>query len=49
MTATRLITGELKRAIPDAPRLAALELPLLDKAHERRLELAIDDDGSVRD
>lgn len=49
ITAARLVTAELKRAIPEAPRLAVFELPPLDKSLERRLEQALDDDGAVRD
>ena len=49
LAAARLVTAELKRVVPDAPRLAGLELPAPDKALERRLDLALDDDGGVLD
>lgn len=49
LTAARLVTAELRRVAAEAPRIAALELPPPNKVFERRLELAIDDDGSVLD
>jgi len=49
LTAARLIMAEIKRVAPEAPRVAALELPPAERAFERRLEQAIDDDGAVRD
>lgn len=49
LTAARLVTAELNRVLPDARSLAPLVLPAPDKALERRLEQAIDDDGGVLD
>jgi DNA mismatch repair protein MutS2 len=49
LTAARVVMGELRRVLPWAPHLASLELPAPDKAFERRLEQALDDDATLRD
>ncbi len=49
LTAARLVSAEIRRVAADAPLLASLELPPPEKALERRLEQALDDDGGVRD
>jgi DNA mismatch repair protein MutS2 len=49
LRATRLVVGELKRVAPDAPRAALFECPAPDRSLERRLEIALDDDGDLRD
>jgi DNA mismatch repair protein MutS2 len=49
LTAARLVLAELRRIAADAPHVAALELPAPEKTLERRLEQALDDDGTVRD
>jgi DNA mismatch repair protein MutS2 len=49
LSAGRLVAAELRRVAVDAPHVALLEAPAPDKSLERRLELAIDDDGGVRD
>jgi DNA mismatch repair protein MutS2 len=49
LRAARLVVGELRRVAPDAPRVARFERPLPDRSLERRLELALDDDGELRD
>ncbi len=49
LTAGRLVTAELRRVAAEAPHVALLEVPQPDKALERRLEQALDDDGGVRD
>ena len=49
LTAGRLVTAELRRVAAEAPHAAVLEVPQPDKALERRLEQALDDDGGVRD
>ena len=49
LSAARLVLGELRRAESDAPGLGRLIQPAPDKQYERRLEVALDDDGGVRD
>ncbi|MFN8650316.1 MAG: Smr/MutS family protein [Gemmatimonadales bacterium] len=49
LSAARLVAAELARVAADAPHVAALAAPPAEKSLERRLEQAIDDDGSVRD
>ena len=49
LTAARLVIGELRRVAADAPQVAPLEAPMPVKPLEKRLEQALDDDGSVRD
>ena len=49
LAAARLVTAELRRIGPEAPRVASLELPAPEKALERRLEQALDDEGGVLD
>jgi DNA mismatch repair protein MutS2 len=49
LAASRLVQAELRRIAADAPRIASLQLPPLEKSLERRLETALDDDGGVRD
>lgn len=49
LTAARLVVGELRRVVADAPQVAALEAPLPVKPLEKRLEQSLDDDGAVRD
>lgn len=49
LTAARLVVGELRRVAADAPQVAPLEAPMPVKPLEKRLEQALDDDGSVRD
>jgi len=49
LTAGRLVAGELARVEPDAPSAAGLRAPAPDKHLEKRLQQALDDDGSVRD
>ena len=49
LTAGRLVAAELRRVAAEAPHAAQLEAPQPDKSLERRLELALDDDGGVRD
>ncbi|HWA57520.1 MAG TPA: Smr/MutS family protein [Gemmatimonadales bacterium] len=49
LSAARLVSAELARVQADAPHVAELAIPAPDKSLERRLEQAIDDDGTVRD
>jgi DNA mismatch repair protein MutS2 len=49
LAAARRVRGELRRAAPDAPRLAALEAPLPAAALDARLERSLDDDGILLD
>jgi DNA mismatch repair protein MutS2 len=49
LTAGRLVVGELRRVAADAPQSAALEAILPDASLEKKLELAIDDEGAVLD
>jgi DNA mismatch repair protein MutS2 len=49
LAAARLVAQDLRRVADAAPRAAALLAPLPDKTIERRLELAVDDDGQVLD
>jgi len=49
LTAGRLVQAELTRVEEDAPSAAALRVEAPDKSLEKRLEQALDDDGSVRD
>ena len=49
LAAGRLVSAELRRIAADAPHVAALEAPPVEKSLERRLEQALDDDGGVRD
>ena len=49
LSAARLVLAELRRVEAAAPRVGRLMQPAPDKQHERRLELALDDDGGVRD
>lgn len=43
--AARLVDAEVRRVAEQSPLLAALAVPLPDKAIDRRLELSIGDDG----
>lgn len=47
--AARLVDAELRRVADQAPRAAALAVPLPDKAIDRRLELSVGDDGELLD
>lgn len=49
LAASRLVSAELRRVADQAPRAAALIVPLPDKAIDRRLELSIGDDGELLD
>jgi DNA mismatch repair protein MutS2 len=49
LAAARLVTAELRRVRERAPRAAALECPLPDRAVDRALELALDDSGELLD
>jgi DNA mismatch repair protein MutS2 len=49
LTAGRLVAGELRRVAADAPQSAALEAILPEASLEKRLELAIDEDGALLD
>lgn len=49
LTAGRLVAAELARVEPDAPSSAGLRAPTPDKNPEKRLQQALDDDGTVRD
>ncbi len=49
LTAGRLVAAELARVEPDAPSSAGLRAAAPDKNLEKRLQQALDDDGSVRD
>ena len=49
LRASRLNATELRRLADEAPRAAALAVPVPDKALDRRLELALDDDGQLLD
>jgi len=49
LRAARLNAAELRRLRDDAPRTSVLDVPLPDKALDRALEQAIDDDGFVLD
>ena len=49
LSAARLVDGELRRVAEQAPRAAALAVPLPDKAIDRRLELSVGDDGELLD
>ncbi len=49
LSAARLVAAELRRVAAEAPHAGDLEAPAADKSFERRLEQAIDDDGTVRD
>ncbi len=47
--AARLVDAELRRVADQAPRAAALAVPLPDKAIDRRLDLSVGDDGELLD
>ena len=47
--AARLVDAELRRVAEQAPRAAALAVPLPDRAMDRRLELSVGDDGELLD
>lgn len=47
--AARLVDAEVRRVAEQSPLLAALAVPLPDKAIDRRLELSIGDDGELLD
>ena len=49
LVAARLVVGELRRVAEHAPRAALRAEPLTERAVERRLELAFDDDGQLLD
>jgi DNA mismatch repair protein MutS2 len=49
LVAGRLVAAELRRIAPDAPRMATLAVPEVERIWERCLEQALDDDGAVRD
>ena len=49
LAAARVVAQDLRRVADAAPRAAALLAPLPDKTLERRLELAVDDEGQVLD
>jgi len=49
LSASRLVDAELRRVADQAPRAAALAVPLPDKAIDRRLELSVGDDGELLD
>lgn len=49
MVAGRLIADELERIAALAPLVAELRAPPIDRALERRLERAVDDDGELLD
>ena len=49
LSAARLVLAELRRVEPEAPCLGRLIQPAPDKQYERRLDVALDDDGGVRD
>ena len=49
LSASRLVEAELRRVTDQAPRAAALAVPLPDKAIDRRLELSVGDDGELLD
>jgi DNA mismatch repair protein MutS2 len=49
LRACRLNAAELRRLMDEAPRAAALAVPVPDKALDRRLEIALDDDGQLLD
>ena len=49
LNAARLVDAELRRVAEQAPRAAALAVPLPDRAIDRRLELAVGDDGELLD
>lgn len=49
LAAARLVAQDLRRVAEAAPRAAALLAPLPDRTIERRLELAVDDEGQVLD
>ena len=49
LVAGRLVGAELRRIAPEAPGMATLVVPQVERTWERRLEQALDDDGAVRD
>jgi DNA mismatch repair protein MutS2 len=49
LSASRLVDAELRRVADQAPRAAALAVPLPDKTIDRRLELSVGDDGELLD
>jgi DNA mismatch repair protein MutS2 len=49
LRACRLNAAELRRLADEAPRAAALAVPVPDKAIDRRLSMALDDDGQLLD
>ena len=49
LSAARLVDAELRRVAEQAPRAAALAVPLPDRAIDRRLELSVGDDGELLD
>ena len=49
LTAGRLVAGELRRVAADAPQSAALEAIIPDPSLEKKLELAVDDEGTILD
>jgi len=49
LRACRLNSAELRRVAEEAPLAAALAVPVPDKALDRRLEAALDDDGQLLD
>ena len=49
LVAARRVRGELRRVAERAPRIAALEVPLPDRALDDRLERSLEPDGALRD
>ncbi|MBM4186521.1 MAG: hypothetical protein FJ206_04335 [Gemmatimonadetes bacterium] len=49
LLAGRIVAGELKRLVPEAPAIEPLLRTPLDRTIEQRLQLALDDDGELLD
>jgi DNA mismatch repair protein MutS2 len=49
LVAARRVKGELRRVAGRAPQVAALDVPLPDRALDDRLERSLEPDGSLRD